>query len=159
MSAGGRYSCRIATNTFNSLTDSPPQRQFTTEFEFCSELLIIIVELNLKSTFCTAVPNITSLKLTPNNPRIGKPFFIECTVSGIPMANIFWRMEGILLNQTNALYDCNSRFRIIPFLNRNSSRLSISAASIDFNGMYECVVANDAGTDSVPIHIKLQGQL
>ena len=75
------------------------------------------------------------------------------------MANIFWRMEGTLLNQTNALYDCNSRFRIIPFLNRNSSRLSISAASIDFNGMYECVVANDAGTDSVPIHIKLQGQL
>ena len=63
-----------------------------------------------------------------------------------------------MLNQMD-IDNCNSELRIIPFLNRNSSRLHIPVASIEFNGMYECFVTNVAGSDSSSIFIKLQGQL
>lgn len=35
------------------------------------------------------MPRITGVDVTPN-PHVGEPFFIECTVDGIPSPNIVW---------------------------------------------------------------------
>lgn len=105
-----------------------------------------------------AIPQITNIESTSRHPRTGEPFSIECTATGIPKPEISWRLKGTVLNDTD-IYTCDSKFNIIPNPSRNSSRLRISAASNEFNGTYECIIFNDAGSDSKSIDIYLQGQL
>ena len=98
-----------------------------------------------------AVPEIIAIEATPN-PRIGEPFFLQCTVTGTPSPTIVWMKDGIPLNK--------SILRIVSLLRKpNSSCIVISkAAGIEYNGMYTCIASNDAGSVSSSFLIRLQGQ-
>ena len=98
-----------------------------------------------------ALPEIIATEATPN-PRIGEPFFLQCTVTGIPSPTIIWMKDGIPLNV--------STLPIVSLLKKpNSSRIVISkAAGIEYNGMYTCIASNDAGSVSSSFLIQLQGQ-
>ena len=101
--------------------------------------------------YVPALPRIVSTDLTPN-PRVGEPFFIECTVAGIPLPTTSWMKDGAPLEGT---VDDNLRILAIP--SRNASRVEVTMSSVDFNGMYKCLVQNLAGNDSNPFLIELQG--
>ena len=101
--------------------------------------------------YVPALPRIVSTDLTPN-PRVGEPFFIECTVAGIPLPTTSWMKDGAPLEGT---VDENLRILAIP--SRNASRVEVTVSSVDFNGVYQCLVQNLAGSDSRSLRIELQG--
>ena len=47
-----------------------------------------------------AVPSITDVDITPN-PRVGEPFFIECSGDGIPVPDAVWMKDGVQLEVHN----------------------------------------------------------
>lgn len=52
------------------------------------------------------MPYITGVDITPN-PHVGKPFFIECSVDGIPVPNTAWVKDGVTLEETQVLMMLN----------------------------------------------------
>ena len=51
----------------------------------------------------------------------------------------------------------DENLRILAIPSRNASRVEVTMSSVDFNGMYKCLVQNLAGNDSNPFLIELQG--
>ena len=51
------------------------------------------------------------------------------------------------------------RFQIMTNSRMNFSHLQAVITSNDFNGLYECIVTNDAGYDKESVEIKLKGKL
>ena len=84
---------------------------------------------------------------TPD-PCIGEPLFIECIFSAIPV-NVTWRKGSDVLNTVDDHY----QIMTIP---DNSSSLKIFAATNEFNGLYECIISNDAGRDNMSMYIELK---
>ena len=102
--------------------------------------------------FCVpALPRVVITDLIPN-PRVKEPFFIECTVAGIPLPTISWMKDGAPLEGTA---DDNLRILAIPI--RNASRVEVTVSNVDFNGVYQCLAKNLAGNDSRSLRIELQG--
>ena len=85
-----------------------------------------------------------------SDPRIGEPFYLECTFVGIPTPTVVWSKDGIVLNQLD------DNIKIIPA--ENSSRLEITEATDNFNGIYKCNISNIAGFTSKLFHITLEGK-
>ena len=53
----------------------------------------------------------------------------------------------------------DNKIRIVTVPARKSSRVEVSEASISYNGVYECIAVNDAGSVSTSFQIELlQGQ-
>ena len=87
---------------------------------------------------------------TPD-PQIGKLLTIECTFSGIPAPEVIWRKGQDVIRASDGRYQITSA--------RNSSYLEANVTSNDFDGLYECIVTNIAGSDNLSIEIKLDGKL
>ena len=158
MSAAGRYSCTATTATSVSGLQT---LTFTEKFDLCSKFLthtITIILLHVLSiSFNAAVPVIIGTSLTPN-PQVGQSFFIECTVDGTPMPIISWMKDGDILDEIT-----DSRIRISVTISsssaRKSSRVEIFEATSSYNGVYECIASNEAGSTSTSFLIELlQGQ-
>lgn len=58
------------------------------------------------------MPHITGVDFTPN-PQVGQPFFIECTVEGIPAPDTTWMKDGSPLEEEQVLY--NVTFKVMKF--------------------------------------------
>ena len=86
---------------------------------------------------------------------IGSPFSIKCTAAGSPQPAILWRKDGLVLKP-----EVVSELQIVETDNGRTSTIEVSEGRSEFNGVYECVAVNVAGsaTKSTP-HIELQGWL
>ena len=135
---------------------SSPPSEAHQQFNFCCTFYAPSLHFTFKFiVVCfhafVAVPRITASKATPN-PRFGGSFFLECTVAGIPKPTIIWTKDGIPLNESN--------LKAVSVLSQlNSSRIDVSKAWAEYNGMYTCIASNDAGSVSESFLINLQGQL
>ena len=98
----------------------------------------------------TAFPRITSFTATPN-PLIGQRFTISCTVSGIPQPTITWRKDGLPLENTN------TGLRIVFSIDGKTSSVEVLEGRPEFNGVYECIATNSAGSVKQESRIELQG--
>ena len=90
---------------------------------------------------------------TPD-PQIGQPFYIECMFTGIPAPQVTWRKDQDVINTTDGRYEVTT----IP---TSSSRLETSAnlnPNSESNGLYECIVTNNAGSDNTSFVIELKGK-
>ena len=102
-----------------------------------------------------ALPVISGEDATPvANLRLGEPFFIECTVDGVPTPSVVWLKNGAELNVAD------DNIQIVTINARKSSRVEVSMATSDFIGNYTCVARNVAGSNSTSFIItNLQGWL
>ena len=148
MSAAGRYTCIV-------ISEQGLQTQVTEQFDFCSKFLSAHNHYYVLYHIA-AVPVITGTNLT-SNPQFGQSFFIECTVDGIPMPIISWMKDGAILDEIT-----DSRIRIVTIAASSamkSSRVEIFEATSSYNGVYECIASNKAGSASASFLIEqLQGQ-
>ena len=101
--------------------------------------------------YILAVPNITSATATPN-PVIGEPFSIDCTAAGTPQPQISWRKDGFPLEGTS-----DQVLRIVEISGGRTSSVVVSVSRQAFNGVYECIGMNAAGSMMKSFHIELQG--
>ena len=98
----------------------------------------------------TADPRITNFIYTPNL-LIGEPLTISCTVSGIPLPVITWRKDGLILENTD------TGLRIVTIDGGMTSSVEVSEGRPEFNGVYECIATNLAGSVKQESRIELQG--
>lgn len=98
------------------------------------------------------MPRITGLN-SVRNPQIGGLLTIECMFEGTPAPYVTWRKGQEVIRAGDG------RYQIVNNSAMNSSSLEASITGTDFNGLYECVVTNDAGSDCESIEIKLNGKL
>lgn len=98
-----------------------------------------------------AAPNITILSTT-DNPELGGSFFIRCTATGTPQPAISWRKDGLVLEATN-----DEVLRIVSTNNGMTSSVEVSEGRAEFNGVYECIATNAAGSDNMSYRVQLLG--
>ena len=113
------------------------------------QLIFNVIIMN----YTTAIPSITDFIPTPN-PRIGSPFSIQCTATGIPQPDITWRKDGLLLEATE-----DEVLRIVEINDGRTSSVEVSEGRTEFNGIYECIATNDADSVMKIARIELLGEL
>ena len=101
--------------------------------------------------YTIAVPNITSAVATPN-PVIGEPFSIDCTAAGTPQPQISWTKDGLPLEGIS-----DQVLRIVETNGGRTSSVEVSAGRQAFNGVYECIAINAAGSMMKSFRVELQG--
>ena len=67
-----------------------------------SRFMPILKHLHSLFSPISVLPHITSVDVTPN-PHVGEPFFIECSVDGIPMPKTAWTKDGTMLEEAQVL--------------------------------------------------------
>ena len=112
------------------------------------ENLVILIIINFTSA---AVPNITMLTTT-GNPELGEPFFIRCTATGTPQPEISWTKDGLTLESTD-----DEVLRIVSTDNGRTSSVEVTEGRVEFNGVYECIAMNLAGSDTMSTRVQLIG--
>ena len=100
-----------------------------------------------------AIPKITNFTPTAN-PEIGSPFSIQCTATGTPQPSITWTKDGLPLEDTE-----DETLRIVQIDGGRTSSVEVTVGRSDFNGVYECMAVNAAGTDTQSTRVELQGEL
>ena len=89
---------------------------------------------------------------TTANPELGEPFFIHCTATGTPQPTISWRKNGLILEATD-----DEVLRIISTDMGRTSRVEVAEGRPEFNGIYECISTNIAGSDNMAVRVQLLG--
>ena len=103
-----------------------------------------------------AVPRIIGEDSTPGpDLLIGKSFYIECRFTGIPEPRVVWRKDQDVINATNGHYEVTT---IPASFQSRLETLSTLKPTSEFNGLYECIVTNDAGSDNRSFNIELKGK-
>ena len=87
---------------------------------------------------------------TTNSLEIGSPFSIQCTAAGIPQPSITWTKDGLPLEPTD-----DQVLQIVD--GGRTSSVEVSVGRTKFNGIYECIAMNNAGSDNDSVRIELQG--
>ena len=153
MSVQGLYGCFAQGS---SSTTEVTELSLHKQFNFCCKFVHLLCMTKFKTVIgygsFVAMPRISVTESTLN-PCIGESFFLECTVvAGIPKPTVVWIKDEIPLNESS-----------LPVVSLSSSayssRIQVSRASAEYNGMYTCVASNDAGSVSESFLVKLQGQL
>ena len=70
------------------------------------------------------------------------------------MPSVHWMKDGTPLEE-----ESDNKIRIVTIPGRKSSRVEILEATIGYNGAYQCIASNEAGSVSVSFLVELlQGQ-
>jgi hypothetical protein len=92
-----------------------------------------------------------SLTATPN-PQLGESFFIRCSTTGTPQPDILWRKDGLRLEET-----ADEVLRIVSTDMGQTSSVEVSEGRPEFNGVYECIAMNAAGSVNMSSRVQLIG--
>lgn len=102
-----------------------------------------------KITFFLVLPTIIRSYFSPEQPIPGKEFIIECQYEGFPQPSASWR-------KGNATLSDSSNVRI-------SSKVGLAIIQVNWtteedNGVYECVISNNAGLVSRSFVVQLSSK-
>ena len=76
---------------------------------------------------------------------------MECSVAGIPLPDVRWEFNNQMLEDSP-----DNQLRIVAISDGQTSRVEVSSATVEFNGVYRCIVSNDAGSVNQSIRIELR---
>ncbi len=88
--------------------------------------------------------------MTPTTPNISDVVILRCSVGGISNPMVTWTKNG------SPFLNSNASIRV-SFCS-NNSLITINFATIDDNGVYECIVTSDGTTVSQSISIEMDGK-
>lgn len=76
---------------------------------------------------------------SPRNDSIltNRSYHLTCTVTGAPFPEVTWIKDGVELNYTSRIYT-----------SLYNASLTITNVELTDDGVYQCVVDNERGTDS-----------
>jgi hypothetical protein len=106
----------------------------------------------LDNILSVAAPNITSFTAT-SNPQLGESFSIRCSTTGTPQPDILWKKDGLELEAT-----ADEILRIVSTDMGRTSSVEVSNGRPEFNGVYECIATNDAGSANRSSRVQLIGE-
>ena len=90
-----------------------------------------------------------------NHAQLGRDFFVQCSIDGLPMVSMVWMKDGQVVQIIPGKVDI-----FVPQTQTGTqvtSRVEVTATEAKDNGRYTCQGMNAAGVVSMSFEIQAQG--